>query len=330
MPNQSKMKLKHQLVPDAVYLIPYENIASKNRNIFSMRDVNKNNAIIVQQPTESTLDADIVLSEESITVTSNLTDENISTVTPRGAVPIDSITNSESSTIEMAVNGISQDIEALIEGRNPLIDFGQALFAFGGRNDSIDTIIITSAGTGYTDGTYDLVFDSTGAGVKVVNPTTEFIEAKATATVEGGEVKKINIIHGGANYASVPTVTLPTAAGGGTGDSYTLTLGNRNQASVVTNRSNIDKQFWFVLIKSELLDTESGYRFDCIPKCKFRSEDNSKVYNAQRITRSLQADAFAIMLQEEMKRLSEFNSVFDSGNPLTYYYWTSNGIVLPD
>lgn len=77
-----------------------------------------------------------------------------------------------------------------------------------------------NAGTGYTDGTFPLVF--TGGGGS---------GAAGTVTVAGGIITARTITNKGQNYTSAPTVTAPAVVGG-TGATYTATI---NAAPVVTS-----------------------------------------------------------------------------------------------
>lgn len=67
----------------------------------------------------------------------------------------------------------------------------------------VRAVAITNAGTGYTTGTYQLVF--TGGGGT---------GARGTATVTGGIFTAITMIAPGTGYTTAPTITIPTATGG--------------------------------------------------------------------------------------------------------------------
>lgn len=77
---------------------------------------------------------------------------------------------------------------------------------------SIRSIVITAAGSGYTNGTYNCSFTGGGGGTG----------AAATYTVSGNIVTAINITNAGTGYTSAPTVAFPS--GGGTGATATVNL----------------------------------------------------------------------------------------------------------
>lgn len=83
-------------------------------------------------------------------------------------------------------------------------DTGVALKAVLGST-SVGAVIITSSGTGYTDGTYALAFSGGGGGSG----------AAGTFTVVGTIVDSAMITSGGSGYTSTPTVSFPGAGGSG-------------------------------------------------------------------------------------------------------------------
>src|SRR5574340_1306109 len=73
-----------------------------------------------------------------------------------------------------------------------------------GPGNALLTLASGVAGSGYTDGTYNLVIThAAGSG------------AIATATVTAGAVSAVTLINGGSGYTSAPTVALPASAGAG-------------------------------------------------------------------------------------------------------------------
>lgn len=79
-----------------------------------------------------------------------------------------------------------------------------------------------AAGSGYTDGTYNLtVTGGTGGS-----------GAAATATVVGGAVTTRTITNSGNAYTVAPTFALPAGAGSGTGATFVATLGTAGNAVV--------------------------------------------------------------------------------------------------
>lgn len=79
-----------------------------------------------------------------------------------------------------------------------------------------------AAGSGYTDGTYNLtVTGGTGGS-----------GAAATATVVGGAVTTRTITNSGSAYTVAPTFALPAGAGSGTGATFVATLGTAGNAVV--------------------------------------------------------------------------------------------------
>lgn len=89
-----------------------------------------------------------------------------------------------------------------------------------GPGNALLTLASGVAGSGYTDGTYDLVIThASGSG------------ARATATVTAGAVASVTLLAGGSGYTSAPTVALPAEAGAGTGATFTLTRGTLKRTS---------------------------------------------------------------------------------------------------
>lgn len=78
-------------------------------------------------------------------------------------------------------------------------------------NTSIHAVTITSAGTGYTNGSYSVSFSGGGGS-----------GAAATYTVAGNIVTEIAITNYGTGYTSAPAVSFPS--GGGSGAAATVTL----------------------------------------------------------------------------------------------------------
>ena len=83
-----------------------------------------------------------------------------------------------------------------------------------GPGNAITAIAKGAAGSGYTNGTHELVI--TGGGGS---------GARATATVTAGAVASVSLLAGGSSYTSAPTIALPPAAGAGTGATFTSTRG---------------------------------------------------------------------------------------------------------
>lgn len=93
-------------------------------------------------------------------------------------------------------------------------------------NNGLASITIV-AGSGYTNGTYDLSF--TGG---TFNTTYGGTHARATATISGNAITSVNITYKGFGYLTAPTITLPTSAGAGTG-SLTAVLTTDNSCPAI-------------------------------------------------------------------------------------------------
>lgn len=89
-----------------------------------------------------------------------------------------------------------------------------------GPGNALLTLASGVAGSGYTDGTYNLVITG-GGGAGAV----------ATATITAGAVSAVTLISGGQGYTSNPTVALPAEAGAGTGATFTMTRGTLKRTS---------------------------------------------------------------------------------------------------
>jgi uncharacterized protein len=89
--------------------------------------------------------------------------------------------------------------------------------------NGVASLVISDAGAGYTDGTYDLVVTggSGGAG------------ATGTAVVSGGKVTSCTVTSPGSGYTVVPTFALPAIAGTGTTTAtFTASIGTVGNAVV--------------------------------------------------------------------------------------------------
>lgn len=77
--------------------------------------------------------------------------------------------------------------------------------------DSVKSLTLTAAGSGFTDGTYSLGF-SGGGGTG----------AAGTYTVVGGVVTSLSLTTGGSGYTTPPIISFPS--GGGTGATATAAI----------------------------------------------------------------------------------------------------------
>lgn len=78
-------------------------------------------------------------------------------------------------------------------------------------NNGLASITIV-AGSGYTNGTYDLIFSG-----GTFNATYGGTHARATATITSNAISSVNITYRGFGYLTAPTISLPTSAGAGSG-----------------------------------------------------------------------------------------------------------------
>lgn len=109
-------------------------------------------------------------------------------------------------------------IEVLMEVPTGKIDWDRWSFHHRDHHDQIraaiatrvGSVTLTAAGSGYTDGTYDLSFSGSGSG------------ASGTYTVSGGVVSSLSLDTNGTGYSTAPTVSFPS--GGGSGASATALL----------------------------------------------------------------------------------------------------------
>ena len=100
-----------------------------------------------------------------------------------------------------------------------------------GAYSTVPTITITSGitgstnivgGSGYTNGTYDLIVSGGGGS-----------GCTGTFTITGGALASISITNAGTGYTSAPTFSFANAPFGGTGASATATLGTGASATAV-------------------------------------------------------------------------------------------------
>jgi phage tail sheath protein FI len=104
------------------------------------------------------------------------------------------------------VDGSYTGMHAMLAANSVLGSHPRILIAPGFTSQrtigGVIAVAATTAGAGYTDGTYTLnVVGGAGAG------------ASGTATVVGGTVVSTAVVTNGSNYTSAPTFTLPGAAG---------------------------------------------------------------------------------------------------------------------
>ena len=123
-----------------------------------------------------------------------------------------------------ANTGQYEGVHAFLAAESILGFAPRLLIAPGFTQDRVSNGVITTTigagGTGYTDGTYDLVV--TGAGVG----------AHITATIVGGIVTSTRIVKSGSGYTVAPTLALPAGAGSGSSATFTATVGAAGNAVV--------------------------------------------------------------------------------------------------
>jgi phage tail sheath protein FI len=95
-----------------------------------------------------------------------------------------------------------------------------------------------TAGSGYTDGTYDMAATGGTGGAGAI----------ATATVSGGKVTGVVVKVSGAAYTAAPSFQLPAGAGAGTGATFTATIGTAGNA-VVADLLGIAERLRAVIIQ---------------------------------------------------------------------------------
>jgi hypothetical protein len=96
-----------------------------------------------------------------------------------------------------------------------MVQYGPANLSLGSTPITIATVALTAGGSGYTAGTYSL---TTGTGTK----------ATVAVTVTGGVITGVTLVTSG-NYSAAPTLTgLSITGGGGSGATFTVTLGPTN------------------------------------------------------------------------------------------------------
>lgn len=92
---------------------------------------------------------------------------------------------------------------------------------------NLNTLLMTNclksitivAGSGYTNGTHNLVFSG-----GTFEPIFGGRHAEAKATITGGAITSVNITSSGYGYLTAPTIALPESAGSGTAGSLTAVL----------------------------------------------------------------------------------------------------------
>jgi len=125
-----------------------------------------------------------------------------------------------------ATTGQYLGLQALLAAQSVLGFAPRILIAPGFTHQRVTggviAVNIASAGSGYTDGTYQLVATGGTGGSGVV----------ATATVSGGKVTATAISSSGSGYTSAPSFALPAGAGSGTGATFNATVGMAGNAVV--------------------------------------------------------------------------------------------------
>lgn len=94
-------------------------------------------------------------------------------------------------------------------------------------NNGLASITIVG-GSGYTNGTYDLIFSG-----GTFNATYGGTHARATATISGNAISSVNITYRGFGYLTAPTITLPASAGAGTSGTLTAVLTTDNSCAAI-------------------------------------------------------------------------------------------------
>ena len=107
--------------------------------------------------------------------------------------------------------------------------------------NGVNSVTITTAGSGNTDGTWDLTFTASG-GDTILDAAT------GTATIVGGMVVSVNITNSGSGYATAPpTVTIGAQATPSEGTAPTLTAVLTTTAipAVPLSTVYVPLEFWF-------------------------------------------------------------------------------------
>ena len=107
-------------------------------------------------------------------------------------------------------------------------DTGVALTAVLGST-SVNSVVITSGGTGFTGGPFALSFSGGGGGSG----------AAGTYTVSGGAVVSATITSGGSGYTSTPTVSFPSGGGSGAVGVVSLVAAGVASITVVSGGTNL-------------------------------------------------------------------------------------------
>lgn len=151
------------------------------------------------------------------------------------------------------VNGTSgayEGVHALL-GAESVVGFAPRILCAPGftherASNGITGVTISAAGSGYTNGEYDLTITGGGGSGAVLR-----------ATVAGGAVTAVTIVNPGSGYTSAPTLALPAGAGAGTGATFTSTRGTVGNA-VVAELIGIAERLRAVIIADGPNTTDSA------------------------------------------------------------------------
>ncbi|QOE32751.1 tail sheath protein [Achromobacter phage Mano] len=124
-----------------------------------------------------------------------------------------------------ATTGQYEGVHALVAAESVVGFQPRILIAPGFTHQRTQGGVLTLTGTegsGYTDGTYDLVVSGGTGGTG----------AAARVTIVGGKVTSRTITNRGSGYTAAPTFALPAGAGSGTGATFVATIGTVGNAVV--------------------------------------------------------------------------------------------------
>lgn len=309
--NQASVKTKFTLFPSYLALVPYDLIAGLNPTIKSLADINDTNSIVFNEMGSE--GKSYIINENGIDVTKTKSSVAIRALLKTGLGDVDDVTNDRTLEVMINCNGFSNQLEAILDGGNPFTDINSnQMLSKNELRGAISSIVLSTDpshgdGDAIVDGVYSLVVDNTGTG------GTGF---EGTVTIASNRITAVTITNEGSGYSVAPAVTVDAALTFAEPQpSFNITVGSGVASGGYAPSERIEKQKWFMLIKTETGDVNEGDIYTIIPKLIVKDQDVTlDSRKSEKIDTIIPLKGLLILNSEELTRLKQIYSGINSSD----------------